>query len=292
MSSNLQICSICKKEFKSKNAKATVAAHFKRCDNVNKFLLLYNLNKEKIEKEYINLGSVLNFQLKYPYWKNFTNYYKLFKDLHIDYSLKKSLCSDITIKKRKNTCLLKYGVESNFTKDCDSRKKWEKNLFDKEGIINVFQRESVKKKSVETIIRKYGKELWLHSITSREKGVISKLNKKIFEILEKNNINFTIEFKILRPDSYYYAYDILLENNKIIEINGDYWHGNPLIYKEKDILLKGSSKEILVKDKWNYDNKKIEFAKNNNYEIIVIWESEIKENIEKVTEKLISYAKS
>ena len=48
------------------------------------------------------------------------------------------------------------GSKHNFCKESISRKKWENDMFLKEGIENVFQRDSVKIKALETLKRKYG----------------------------------------------------------------------------------------------------------------------------------------
>ena len=48
------------------------------------------------------------------------------------------------------------GYPHNFFKESKSRKKWENKLLEEEGIVNVFQRESVKNKSIKTVLSKYG----------------------------------------------------------------------------------------------------------------------------------------
>lgn len=285
-------CELCDKIFTNCNPKISMYKHRIWCEGKYEFLRKYNIDPMNLEELYDKNGSVLGFMEKYPYWNNHNQYYKLFKEFGVNVSLSHAANNDIVIKKREKTHINKYGAKHNFCKNSKSRKKWEKRLLKEEGITNVFQREDVKKKSLKTILKKYGTELWIHAITIRGAGVISKINKKIFEVLENNNIKFYIEHKINRDDKSYYSYDILLDNKKIIEINGDYWHGNPQKYKSSDILLKGSSKEMLVKEKWEYDKNKIEFAQNNGYEVLVVWESEIKEDIEKVVKKIIRYAKS
>ena len=282
-------CDLCQKKFISKNPNTQLIAHLKWCVNKHKFLTKYNFTSAIIQREYNICGSVLSFKEKFPFWNNFTHYYRLFKEMNINYSLQKSLASKESQIKRRKTSLNRYGIESNFEKNSKSRLKWEKRLLETEGITNVFQRESVKEKSLLTLISKYGKEYWNHNSTIRGSNIISKLNKKVFSILESNNINFSIEFK-LKKEKGYYAYDILLENsNKIIEIYGDYWHGNPRIYKDNDIILKGSSKEILVKDKWKNDKEKELFAINKNYQILIIWEYDLKNNKENCIKKILNY---
>ena len=72
-----------------------------------------------------------------------------------------------------------------------------------------------------------------------------------------------------------YQYDFIIKGKRIlVEVNGDYWHGNPNKFN-----LDGSD----GKRKLNYiqiakietDELKLEFAKSHNFEVIYIWEEEI-----------------
>ena len=67
-------------------------------------------------------------------------------------------------------------------------------------------------------------------------------------------------------------YDIKFNNNVLLEINGDYWHANPLKYNETDIIKK-SGKTLTAKEIWNYDFEKMMLAKENSYTVMYIWES-------------------
>lgn len=285
-------CNKCSKEFCSKNPLVQLKQHLRWCNKKYEFLEQFSLSKEKIQNEYDLLGSVLEFKNKYPFWDNFTHYYRLFKELDIDYSLKKSLEKQTTKDKRTKTHFERYGIEHNFKKEAKSRKKWEKRLFEKEGITNVFQREDVKNKSIETFLNKYSTELWKHSLTVRGSGIISKLNRVVFELLDNLKIDYSIEYKLNAKSigKNYFSYDILLNNSKkIIEVNGDYWHGNPLIYKETDIILKGSSQEILVTDKWKKDKIKIDFAINQGYDVLILWENEFKNGEQYIIDKIKNF---
>lgn len=276
-------CKLCGKE------SARLGKHLIWCQSKHDFLNKYNLDKEKIQQEYDRLGSVQSFIKEYPGFTS-TKYYNLFKDLGIDYSHKKSVNAKSTKDKRKKTSLKKYGSEHNFCKNHPSRQEWEKRLLKEEGITNVFQRESVKKKSLQTIIKKYESNSNRARFTQRGASV-SKLNKWCYDILNQHNIYYQPEFRIAINDIKCYIYDIHI-NGKLIEINGDYWHGNPTIYKPTDIILKGSTKEILVKDKWKKDQKKLNFAKQKGFDILVVWEQEIKNNEKQTIDRIISYAKS
>lgn len=287
------ICDLCGKCFTNKNPKSSLFKHKIWCSNKNKFLKDYSLSAETVSQEYQNLGSVLAFQEKYPFWTSFSHYYRLFKELGVEVSSKHAANSSVVIAKRRKSSLDKYGFEHNFCSGHPSRLRWEKELFENEGITNVFQREDVKRKISSSIVNKYGKELWRHTLTVRGSGIISQLNKKVFNVLEENNIEFVIEFKISRSDGgHYYAYDVLLGENKIIEIYGDYWHGNPEIYKPNDLLLKGSSKEIKMSDKWKADKEKIDFVLNRGYSVLIVWENDLKNNFEVEKDRILSYARN
>ena len=72
--------------------------------------------------------------------------------------------------------------------------------------------------------------------------------------------------RALKPDFLY--------NNKIVEFYGDFWHANPDIYKEDDILNFGSIKQS-AKNIWQKDLNNINFAKEQNYIVYILWENYI-----------------
>lgn len=286
-------CNVCSKEFLSKNPNVQLIQHKRWCNKKHEFLNKYSLDPNSLTEEYKKCGSVLGFKEKFPFWDNFVHYYRLFRELGVSVSLKAAHNNEITKNKRTETFRSRYGFDHNFIRGTSSRNKWEKRLIEEEGITNVFQREDVKKKSLDTILDKYGKELWLHSITVRGSGIVSKLNKQVFEILEKNSINFSIEFKVKCEKRYYYSYDILIEGEKkIIEINGDYWHCNPRKYAHDHIYLKGSSREKTAKDKWKEDEDKINFIRDKGYQVLVIWEMDLKNDKIMVEKEILNFIRS
>ena len=189
---------------------------------------------------------------------------------------KKSHAIDRSQQKRYRTNIEKYGAYNTFCRDSSSRKMWETRLLEEEGITNVFQRDSVKIKIANTLLERYGTEKPSEITTARGKNVYSSIHKTVVEMLNSLGLLFDIEFKLPSKGKWYYSYDILLKPNKIIEVHGDYWHGNPIIYKPTDIILKGSSKEILVAEKWKSDKDKINHALRFGYNVLVLWEYDIK----------------
>jgi G:T-mismatch repair DNA endonuclease (very short patch repair protein) len=75
----------------------------------------------------------------------------------------------------------------------------------------------------------------------------------------------------------------ILVGNKIIECYGDYWHCNPLIYNS-EYFNKGL--KMTSKVKWEKDNKRVNFLKNKGFDILILWESEIKNNFKSIEKKI------
>lgn len=263
------------------------------CEDRVEFMKLYELSLNILQIEYDNLGSVLEFVKKYPFKnRSIEFFYKVFKFYNVNYSIKKSTNHKNVRNKYKETCLKNHGVEHNFSKNSESRKNWEKRLFEEEGITNVFQREDVKLKSLETIITKYESKSNASRIKSSGNNQ-SYLNNWLFKILKDSNVLYDAEFMIrsTNKDKYFFKYDARL-GNKLIEINGDYWHGNPKFYKANDLILRGTSKEMKVSEKWEYDLKKEDFAKSMGFQVLTIWENEVKTSEQSTIERILNYAKN
>lgn len=98
----------------------------------------------------------------------------------------------------------------------------------------------------------------------------TKPHNNICTILNFNNINYNEEFNLK-----YQALDIYLEDYNLgIEIMGDYWHSNPNKYEFKNL------NKTQLKDKKQDKRKNTYTKKYYGFEILYLWESEIKNNIE------------
>lgn len=133
------------------------------------------------------------------------------------------------------------------------------------------------KKSKERLIRKW-KEMpdkMLETVISNlcgsgsGNGRFSKLHQKFLKKLNLRDIGFIGEQRIGR-----YFVDELNPNSKtVIEINGDYVHANPKIFKAGDIIrLPGNS--YTAEEKWESDAMKIRNLSEMGYKVIVVWESD------------------
>lgn len=85
----------------------------------------------------------------------------------------------------------------------------------------------------------------------------------------------------------YYVYDIFLDD-KIIEYNGDIWHANPKIYKEDFVnpVTKMTYEQIHKKE-----FHKESIANDHGYILYRVWETDYKNNKERVIEECINFLK-
>ncbi len=106
-------------------------------------------------------------------------------------------------------------------------------------------------------------------------------------ILKEHGIKFKKHHNFKLSDSNHQA-DIVIEPNHVIEVFGDYWHFNPKKY-DVESIQKVRRKEIKVKDVWKYDKYVIDGMKEQGYKVLVVWESELKDELEKTTKKILKF---
>lgn len=113
----------------------------------------------------------------------------------------------------------------------------------------------------------------------------SHLEKELLNLLKEIDPSFK-EKITLKIDNRWFFPDIINLNKKlIVEFYGDYWHCNPNIYKKHDDFNFG----LKVKDIWNHDNERIGKFKREGYKVIIIWETNFKENKEQVINEIMQY---
>lgn len=68
------------------------------------------------------------------------------------------------------------------------------------------------------------------------------------------------------------------QTRSIIEVFGDYWHGNPEFYVGTDLLRfdDRTNKQIYMQDRWDYDCEKKKFYLDHDWNYFVLWENNIK----------------
>jgi very-short-patch-repair endonuclease len=166
--------------------------------------------------------------------------------------------NDVSINNRRKTMIERYGVPHNWVGKYGERK------CDK------------------TTLNVYGKTatqmLIDYSHFYNKKTDIEKMFEIILEELE---IPYQYKFRIYDKEKvnfWFREYDFLILNtNVLIEVDGDYWHGNENIFEE----LSDFQKSVQINDKI-----KENFANTKGYEIIRFWGSDVKKNNDKVKNRI------
>lgn len=189
-----------------------------------------------------------------------------------------------SMSKRYKTNKERYGGTGNLlSAGSVLKEKRDSTVRKKYGVDNVFQLDSVKKQIRKTNLLKYGS---LYFNTSEFRKIPDKNfsvpHKKVSAHLtlcgieHENEIRGRFEaFNDYYNKIYSPIPDIIVENSKLIlEIYGDYWHGNPQIYKKTDLiyLYEGKTK---VEDVWERDEARLRHIESFGYKVFVIWESEV-----------------
>lgn len=194
---------------------------------------------------------------------------------------------------RKSTFMEKTGFHHNFCKGSPSRAAWEQRLLNEEGISNVFQRKDVKDKSKATMLAKYGQPhpMQVPKIARKVLGhKFSKPHKKINDLLKEIGLEFQNEKALIdNISSKTWYYDIFVpELNLLIEVNGDYYHANPIKYLPSDILWLFHSGQKTANEIWKRDWNKTKLARMQGYRFMTIWEFDIKHFLDDIKAILIS----
>ena len=107
--------------------------------------------------------------------------------------------------------------------------------------------------------------------TTKKDRLNTKIQVKINELLDSLNIGYYREFIM----DFYSMDNYLYDQNLIIEVMGNYWHCNPLIYNETKYLISEKQKKWIANDK-----AKRTYILNHFYiHILYLWESDINNNI-------------
>ena len=182
----------------------------------------------------------------------------------------KSIISKIKNSKITNGTLGKSDPE----KSNETKRNWSKEQKEKFS-------KAMSKTALRTISKMSKKEIeermLLMRKSKKEEGRFSsKLEVKIANLLNRNNIDFIYTFYIQ-----YHSYDFYIKNTAVLfEINGDYWHANPKIYNSGDYIKIGAD-NVLVDDIWNRDLLKLKIAEKYGYKVFYLWENEINNETEK-----------
>lgn len=203
--------------------------------------------------------------------------------------------SSLVVKnKRKSTILEKYGVDN--VRKSNWFKNWYKNYmqitYGKGSLSNRYgnmqkywdsiSRED-KLQHMQPALTAY--KIWYNKLSDVEKSKYnqkkskklvtassSKLESFIASILSILEIPHTTQFWVNQK-----SYDFrITDTNLLIEVNGDFWHANPIIYEANNII--NHPIPITAKELWEKDLNKTKNAEKYGYTVLTIWEYDINVN--------------
>jgi G:T-mismatch repair DNA endonuclease (very short patch repair protein) len=219
-------------------------------DNITNVSQVQSVQKKKEETFAKNYGSYEEY-LSQCRTKMMESYVNNYKDSAIQLD---------AMEKCKSTCLLRYGQE-NFGQGKEAKEKKAKT-----------KKETIEKWTYEERLSRTSNAR--ASVTQRG-GFSSKPEKRIRFCLTELGIDFESN-----KHMWHYNYDMVF-GKYIIEVQGDFWHANPELYKADDLIMG----KIIARDLWIKDERKKKKANENGYTLIPIWENEI---TKKTDEELIS----
>jgi len=124
--------------------------------------------------------------------------------------------------------------------------------------------------------KKYCKERML-----RFKNSYSNAGKKFVEtLIDTFNISMEDHSSCLNEEWWingggkFYRYDFKYKN-KLIEFNGDFWHANPVMYKDHEEILFAN---VTVGQIWEHDKNKISVATDKGFDVLTIWDEDYNKN--------------
>lgn len=235
----------------------------------------YWLKRGFSEKESIAKSETVMKMIHEKTWIKRRKFPILYKDVNttqVDYWLKKGYNIDdakIKIKNRQTTNILdnyikKYGDVEGLLKFNERKKNWSNIIEEKyrNGDFSKISKSNYSKPEIDLF-----------------KNVVTKINLFGYYSALNNNQYFR------RFDNKTYSYDFVYKN-KIIEFNGEYWHCNPIKYKEDFYHF---HRKMTAKEIWKFDKTKIDLITKSGYNVLVIWENDYKQNPEKIIQQCIDF---
>lgn len=145
--------------------------------------------------------------------------------------------------------------------------------------------------SIEYFIEKYGNDEGIQKYKnfcvgrSLSNKVQSKVELDAYEELKHHIENLELSIKL--TNEFYGPYDYgNLDQKKLIEFYGTYWHADPRFF-EKDHTLK--QKQQSAEMIWSRDQAKRSYATNLGFKIFVIWEHDWRKNKQQLKENVIRW---
>jgi len=163
-------------------------------------------------------------------------------------------------------CIQKYGEIDGRKRWKERQEKWQKSLHENGNLHIGYS--NVSQELFNEIIKHYPED------------------EKDYVFYATKNREYSLKNE---QGKYYYAYDFTdLNRRKIIEFNGDIYHGNPNIFKDDD-RPNPFYQNMTAKDIHDKDEEKILLAKNNGFDTLTIWESDYRNNKNKTIKEALNF---
>ncbi len=175
--------------------------------------------------------------------------------------------------------LIQYWLDKGYSEEEAENFRYEYCLKKFVGSKYYWLDKGYSEEEAQKISRKHQSEFGKRGILCQVGKFHSKLEKH-FDKMTLHIENKKITSAVKRDNGRYFFADFEFDNC-FVELYGDYWHGNPKIYGPEAVI--GDYK--IAKDKWKADEERIkEIEEATNKKVIIIWESEFKDNPNKIKE--------
>ena len=194
--------------------------------------------------------------------------------MHIEYYLNQGYDEETSQKmlsERQSTfskeiCIKKYGEKEGLKRWEERQNKWQKSLLENGNMKCGYSQ--ISQNLFDDIMEYYPS---------------NEIDNVMYAI---KNSEYTIEH-----ENGLYSYDFTdLNRRKIIEYNGDIFHANPKIYESND-CPNPYRENLKSKDIWKYDEEKLKTVEMRGFDVLIIWDSEYRENPDKILNKCKEFLK-
>jgi hypothetical protein len=195
--------------------------------------------------------------------------------------------------------IAKYGeaiglIKLRQSKDNTSLRSFQKRYGDDAGAIkyNEYITKNTYSRSLSGYIDVYGEKVGVKMYEERQRrrrSPFSQISQELFKAIDDSKSSYYAtknrEFVTSNGNGGSYFYDYVdVRTKKIIEFNGDIFHGNPKIYTKKD-TPNPFDLQLTCEEMWYKDTIKNQFIESKGYRVFVVWEKDYREDKFKVEEE-------
>lgn len=164
----------------------------------------------------------------------------------------------------KEKCIEKYGLDAGLKRWEERQQKWQESLHKSQNLHVGFSK----------ISQNLFKDLLSH-YQEQDKDYVFFGSKNHEYGLRENDKNYIYDFTDLNK-------------RKMIEFQGDIYHGNPLLFEGTD-RPNPFKQDKTCKDLWEFDEEKKKVAMKNGFDVLIIWEHDYRSNKEKITKEALKF---